>query len=98
MSEKRPGLEDVDALLREAHEKIEEVRVRVALLVKDMSATIERLEEGLKQGDKNMVDSAVDELKMLVKYLDRVVYSHVLSAVVKVSEAGLKLAEIASST
>jgi uncharacterized protein YjaG (DUF416 family) len=94
LSEEKPRLEDVDELLRDTYEKVEEVRVRLGALVKDLNSTIERLEEGLKQNDEHMVNAAVDELKTLVKYLDKTIYGHILGAVVKVSEAGLKLAEL----
>lgn len=94
MSGERPRLEDVEELLREAYERVEGARARIGALVVDMKSAVERLEEGLKQNDKRVVEAAVDELKTLVKYMDRTVYEHVLGAVVKVSEAGLKLAEL----
>jgi ABC-type transporter Mla subunit MlaD len=94
MSEEKPKLEDVEELLREAYERVDGARARIGAVVIDMNEAIERLEEGLKQNDKHMVDSAVEELKTLVKYLDRTVYEHILGAVVKVSEAGLKTAEL----
>jgi ribosome recycling factor len=89
MSEEKPKLEDVEELLKEAYERVEGARMRISAVVIDMNEAIERLEEGLKQNDKHMVNSAVEELKTLVKYLDRTIYGNVLGAVVKVSEAGL---------
>ena len=94
MSEEPPSLERIAELVRETCERVEEARVRLGVLVKDLAAAIERLVEGLKQGDKHTVDAAIDELKLHVKYLDRVIYSYILAAVVKASKADLKLAEL----
>jgi uncharacterized protein YjaG (DUF416 family) len=94
MSEEKPKLEDVEELLREIYERVEGARMRIAAVVRDMNEAIEKLEEGLKQGDKHMADSAVDELKTLVKYIDKTIHGHIVIAVVKISEAGLKTAEL----
>ena len=94
MSEEPPSLERIAELVRETYERVEEARIRLGALVKDMTAAIEKLEKGLKQGDKHTVDTAIDELKLHVKYLDRVIYSHILAAVVKASWADLKLTEL----
>jgi uncharacterized protein YjaG (DUF416 family) len=94
VSGERVKLEDVEKLLREVYERVELVRVRVGVLVRDMSEALERLEEGLKHRDERVVSGAVDELKTLVKYLDNTLHGHVLKAVVKVSEAGLRVAEL----
>jgi uncharacterized protein YjaG (DUF416 family) len=94
MSGEKPGLEDVEKLLREVYERAEMARARIGVLVKDMGEAVERLEEGLKHGDMHVVDEAVDELKTLIKYLDKTVYGHVLHVAIKISEAGLKTAEL----
>ena len=94
MNEEPPSLERVEELVRETYERVEEARIRLGALVKDMTAAIEKLEKGLKQGDKHTVDATVNELKLHVKYLDRVVYGHVLTAEIKASKADLELAEL----
>jgi len=44
VSEEAPSLERIAELVRETYERVEEARIRLGALVKDMTAAIEKLE------------------------------------------------------
>ena len=89
MSEEEPSLGRVEELLREAYEDIEDARVRIGIISKDIEDAVNRLKEGLKDKDKRMVEKAIDDLTLLVKYTNTYTYNYALDAGIKISKAGL---------
>jgi len=89
MSEEEPSLRRVEELLREACEDVESARVRIEVISRDADGAVKRLEEGLKRRDMSVVDRAVEDLMLLLKYTEAYIYRYVLDASIKISKAGL---------